>query len=192
MSNIFFTSDNHFGHKSILKFCPNTRQGSTVEEMDELMIQKWNSQVSVNDTVYLLGDFSFRNAEQTVQILLRLNGNKHIVLGNHDKWPNGATKKMFFSINTYKEIKVAGQKVILFHFPIVEWNSMHCGSFHLYGHVHGNYAHSGRAMDVGIDARPQKDMGLWEWSEIVDLLKHRPILTKYGREDGSIADHGSF
>lgn len=45
MPNIFFTSDNHFYHKNIRKFCPETRKGETVEEMNELMIQKWNETV---------------------------------------------------------------------------------------------------------------------------------------------------
>ena len=52
---------------------------------------------------------------------------------------------------------------------------------HLFGHVHGNVKIFGRAMDVGIDARPQKDMGLWSWDEIHQILIEKPILPHHGK-----------
>ena len=54
-----YTSDNHFFHKKILDLQRNTRLGSSMEEMHELMIDKWNNQVSSNDEVFILGDISF-------------------------------------------------------------------------------------------------------------------------------------
>jgi len=50
---------------------------------------------------------------------------------------------------------------------------MYYGSYHLHGHSHGNYTAEGRILDVGIDARPQKDMGLWHWDEIVTYMESR-------------------
>lgn len=178
---IFFTSDNHFFHRGILNFCRETRQGETAEEMNELMITKWNSQVTPKDTVYCLGDFSFGNANQTEDILRRLNGRIHLVKGNHDYWIDARTSTYFESISDYKEIKIDKKKIVMFHFPIFEWNKMHYGSFHLYGHVHGTSSVEGRAIDVGIDARPQKDMGLWTWEELDVILESRQIRTHHGK-----------
>ena len=173
--NIFFTSDNHFGHKNILNICKDTRHGRDVDEMNELMIGKWNDVVTDNDRVYCLGDFSFMRPDKTESILKRLKGQIHLVIGNHDNWINPSTSAYFESINHYKKITLDGIKVIMFHYPIFEWENIHYGAFHLFGHVHGSVTVPGRAMDVGIDARPQKDMGLWEWEEVKEILSKRDI-----------------
>ncbi|WP_169976060.1 MULTISPECIES: hypothetical protein [unclassified Campylobacter] len=74
-SNIFFTSDLHFGHKSVLNFCPCFRSFRSVDEIDNRLIGFWNDTVSVNDEVYNLDDFSFyRDIEKTISISERLNG----------------------------------------------------------------------------------------------------------------------
>lgn len=179
--NIWFTSDNHFGHKNIKKFCPNTRKGETADEMNELMVEMWNRDVKENDRVYCLGDFSFMPFAPTEEILKRLKGNKYLIKGNHDYWINHSTKKYWQSIDDYKTINIDNHRLVLFHYPIVEFDRMHHGSFHLYGHVHNNYKHPGRAMDVGIDTRPEGDMSLWSWEEVRDLLKDRPIIPHHDR-----------
>lgn len=191
MNNIHITADNHFYHKSILKFCPDKRgNAETVDEMNELMIMKWNSQVKINDTVYCLGDFSFGTTEETIEILKRLNGRIHLILGNHDYWltkptnqtlAGAALKLMNGFVDHYRRIKIDKQHITLFHYPIVQWDRMHYGSFHAYGHVHGNYTHPGRAIDVGIDAIPDGDMMLWEWSELRDAFMKRPIMPHHDR-----------
>ena len=174
----FFTSDNHFFHRNILKFQEKagTRQGATAEEMNELMIEKWNSQVQMHDTIYCLGDFSFRKSKDTVEILKRLKGRIHLIKGNHDMWLDDTTREYLESVDEYKEISIAGNHILMFHYPIQEWNKMHHGSFHLFGHVHGKIQTAGRSMDVGIDARPQKDMGLFEWDEVYETLIKKDIL----------------
>jgi len=78
--NIFFTSDTHFGHKNILKYC--NRPFVNVEEMDEVMIERWNGRIGKNDSVYHLGDFSFSSNPKTY--FERLNGKKILIIGNHD------------------------------------------------------------------------------------------------------------
>lgn len=179
---IWFTSDNHFFHKSILKFCPDTRGGARdIEEMNELMIAKWNSQVGQHDRVYTLGDFSFGTAEKTAGILHRLKGRKHLIKGNHDHWLNEDTRKLFEAVHEYKKITIDNKRVVLFHYPIWEWENMHHGSYHLFGHVHGNTTVPGRAIDVGIDARPTKDMGLWSWEEIDCILGVREVRSHHGK-----------
>lgn len=81
MSKIFFSSDHHFYHNNVIRYCG--RPYDTVEEMNEDLIKRWNSVVSPEDTVYYLGDFSlaFRPVET---ITKRLNGKKFLVPGNHD------------------------------------------------------------------------------------------------------------
>lgn len=179
----WFTSDNHFFHKRILEFCRDTRQGRDFKEMNELMIAKWNSQVQPNDTVYTLGDFSFGRTEGTAEILARLNGRKHLIFGNHDGWYNESVAHHFESASHYKKLTIGGVKVVLFHYPIWEWENMHHGSYHLFGHVHGSTTVPGRAIDVGIDARPQKDMGLWSWEELHDILSKRDVRTHHGKKE---------
>lgn len=172
---VFFTSDNHFYHKSILSFCPTTRAGEDEDEMSELMIEKWNSQVSMYDIVNCLGDFSFGKKDKTIAVLKRLNGIKHLIIGNHDfHWLNSESGLYFQTIENYKTLKIGSKNVVLFHYPIAEWDRMHYGSFHLHGHTHGNNQYTGKILDVGIDNRPQKDMGLWEWDEIDHLLSNKP------------------
>jgi hypothetical protein len=58
---------------------------------------------------------------------------------------------------------------------------MHHGAYHLFGHVHGNATVPGRAMDVGIDARPQKDMGLWSWEEVDAVLSAREVRSHHNK-----------
>jgi calcineurin-like phosphoesterase family protein len=116
------------------------------------MIEAHNNTISNEDTVYFLGDFSFGNAKKTETILKQLNGEKHLVTGNHDHWHNSElTKKYLRSINGYYELKTQGKKFILFHYPIKSWNNQSYGSFHLHGHTHGNLTSEGRSLDVGVD-----------------------------------------
>ena len=156
MTNEFITSDLHFGHKNILKFCPKTRPFHSVDEMDEFMIKEWNRIVPGDGTVYILGDVSYREPIHTAKIFGRLNGKKILIRGNHD---DKALKSSFFTecfeeIHSYLEITRNKTKIIMFHYPICEWNAMHRGSVHFYGHLHGSRSglEEFRAVDVGMDA----------------------------------------
>lgn len=174
----FFTSDTHFFHKNILKFCPTTRKGQTVEEMNEILIRNWQEQVGANDIVHVLGDCFFCDAESAIRIMDRLPGHKYLTYGNHDKVikNNSALRNKFVSVQDYREISICAKQVILFHFPMLQWNKMHYGSYHLFGHVHGSVPPYGRAMDVGVDTRPDADMRLWSWEEIDARLSKGEIL----------------
>lgn len=78
---IFFTSDHHFCHANIIKYCK--RPFESVDQMNEEMVRRWNEVVGDEDTVYYLGDFSL--AKQAVELFARrLNGEKHFIMGNHD------------------------------------------------------------------------------------------------------------
>ena len=78
----FYISDTHFGHQNIIRY--DNRPFSTADEMDEVLIDRWNDVVSDEDTVYVLGDFSWHREEKTLEILDSLSGRKVLIKGNHD------------------------------------------------------------------------------------------------------------
>ena len=177
----FFTADLHFFHRNILKFASATRPVTSLEEMHEALITNWNTQVRTFDHVYILGDLSFGSAEQTLQILARLNGILHLIIGNHDHWINSTTRTFFASIDNYKVFKQGDHRAVLFHYPIVEWDRMQHGTFHLFGHTHSSLILPGKALDVGIDNRPNSDMRLWEWDEIVAYMADKPTINHHAK-----------
>lgn len=151
-------SDFHWGHQNILKFCPESRARfrNDVAYMNEAMIQDWNSLVCPDDTVYMLGDVAFLSAQKATEIVRRLNGRKILVEGNHDhklvKDPDFCA--CFEEIHKYLEIVYNKHKIVLSHYPFLEWNGMHRGSLHFFGHVHGGKlgVEHFRCRDVGMDA----------------------------------------
>ena len=135
--NIFFTSDLHFFHKNVIRF--DNRPFTSVEDMNEALIRNWNRKVKNNDLVYILGDISWGNDEETCGIFARLKGRKVLIKGNHDKI-RGNIKNYFEEITDYKEITLPGNKcVVLCHYPIVFFNKHHYGAFMFYGHVHNSH-----------------------------------------------------
>jgi len=82
---VWITSDSHFGHENIMKYC--SRPFKTVGEMNEEMIRRWNERVGKKDLVFHLGDFAMGSKKRVEEYAQRLNGQKSIVLGNHDDWP---------------------------------------------------------------------------------------------------------
>lgn len=132
MGKIFYISDLHFGHKNILGY--DGRPFFTVAEMDKALIDNWNSVVKNGDTVYVLGDVSWYNKEDQKNIVNQLNGFKILIYGNHDY--NSYHKDGFDAHYDYLEINDNGRKVVLCHYPIVSFNGMYRGWYHLYGHVH--------------------------------------------------------
>lgn len=148
MQNTFFVSDTHFGHRNIIKLTLERpwitpRPWSSTLEMDEALIEAWNDVVKPGDQVYHLGDFSFHNPSYTVSdILSRLQGDIHLVVGNHDKrnLKNPDFVSSFKSVRDLRSVKVGDQRIILCHFPLLEWDQAHRGVFHLHGHVHGAFA----------------------------------------------------
>lgn len=140
---IFFISDLHFSHAGILKMHPKFRAFKSVDEMDNRLVQLWNSSVGNDDIVFNLGDFCFGDREKIASIAKRLNGKHILITGNHDnKIKDGSLDQFFFARYSYLKISAsrAGQKqdIVMFHYPIFEWDRMHYGAIHLYGHVHGN------------------------------------------------------
>ena len=132
----YFTSDQHFGHFNIIRL--SHRPFSTVEEMDDELLKRWNSKVKDEDTVYVLGDLFFRAA--TIEpILKELKGHKHLILGNHDgSWMKRIDLSRYFeSVQTLKEVNVDGRLLTLCHYPMLSYPEARRG-YMIYGHIHNN------------------------------------------------------
>ena len=181
-AKLYFSSDLHFSHKNILKFNSETRRGKDHYEMNELLIEGWNKTVNNEDHVFLLGDVSFAKEAETWNLLHRLNGKIHLIRGNHDHniLKSSPLKCQFVEVLDYKEIIVDSIKVCMMHYPLIEWNGSHRGSYMLHGHCHGRFKTEGRIMDVGIDARSDDKMIPFTWDEIHSELSSRPIIARYG------------
>lgn len=135
-----FIADLHLGHKNILAY--DNRKFENIEEHDETIIENWNEAVDDGDDVYILGDISWHNPTKTIKILKRLKGNKHLIIGNHDRKliKNKKFRAEFVEMADYKEITLPNEKVIvLSHYPIPCFNKHYYGWYHLYGHVHSSF-----------------------------------------------------
>lgn len=138
-SKVWFTSDTHFFHENILKFC--NRPFRNVEHMNECLIEAWNSLIGPDDTVFHLGDFCWGGSANWTSILQRLNGHIHLIIGNHDvKNLRSHYLKYFESISFQKQITVEGRKIYLNHYPLLTWGGIYRREedqiWQLFGHVH--------------------------------------------------------
>lgn len=174
---VFFTSDTHFDHVNITgpkvsQWESGYRNFDTTEEMNEVLIKNWNEKIGPFDTVYHLGDVSFGTPERCRWHLSRLNGIKHLILGNHDK-PALANKDMFASVRDVKEIKVGKQKLWLSHYAHRVWNKSHHGVWHLYGHSHDSLPDDPTSLsfDIGVDCHAFSPLSFEEVSAIMAKKK---------------------
>lgn len=126
---IYFTSDLHFGHESVLKFCD--RPFANLKEMERALIGRFNRIVKKEDTVYILGDFAYKiPAKEADKILQKLNGHKTLLIGNHDRNYDPA---LFDEICHYKHTHYNCYQLSLMHYPMMEWKNSRHGSLQLHG-----------------------------------------------------------
>lgn len=153
---IFFTSDLHFGHNNILRFC--NRPFNSTEEMDEALIENWNSVVKPTDIVFNLGDFAFAPNWRWIELLGRLNGQHYLILGNHDisRWPGDSVMDLFTRVEQQMILKIDERLVVLNHYPFLCFGGSYAPNnsrvYSLHGHVH-----SGPLSTNGLD-NPRLDM----------------------------------
>lgn len=135
----YFISDLHLFHENCLAF--DNRPFKNIDEMHKAIIERWNCAVGPYDDVYFLGDLSFAGYEKTNEVLKDLEGNKHWILGNHDKkLLKSGIKNHFVEICEYKELFIDTNKsIVLCHYPIPTFKNMYRGWYHLYGHVHTGF-----------------------------------------------------
>jgi len=149
---IWFTSDLHLLHPKIVDICDRPVK---VEDHDDWIIDTINQKVGKKDDLYILGDVSLGSKTKTEALLSRINGRKHLILGNHDK--NIKHSTYFKNIWERKDFKFNSPSypnihIVLDHYPLASWNRKVHGSMHLYGHVHGRFDNRGLSFDIGIDA----------------------------------------
>jgi calcineurin-like phosphoesterase family protein len=169
---IWFTADWHLDHQNILRY--SNRPFSSVGEMNETLINNYNSVVKENDTIYFLGDFAFRNISQYVK---RLKGTKYFILGDHDK-EMGNSKESHFLEHLYSFypqglLDECGNKrlVVLCHWAMRSWPKSHYGSWHVFGHHHGKLEPYGLSFDIGCDTNNYFPYSLDDISEKMATLK---------------------
>jgi calcineurin-like phosphoesterase family protein len=160
LDKLWFTSDTHFGHANIIKYCK--RPFGTAQHMDKTMIANWNSVVQPDHMIFHLGDFAFKEPYRIETILKQLNGRIHMINGNHDKnFDQDCVKLVERYWGDRVELKVDDpeideehrQVIVLDHFPLESWHHAYHGAWHLHGHCHGTLPSSSRQArwDMGVD-----------------------------------------
>lgn len=179
----YFTSDLHLGHENIIKFSNRPFTSGLgrplLDFMHDTLAGNWDGVITKDDEIYVLGDVAFDFDLGTTWLKAR-PGKKTFVRGNHDPKPGSKHWKEWEKIFEgrmfdYLEVKHGGQLIVMSHYPILEWNRGHLGSWMLHGHTHGNlvYPHPNwRIADVGVD--------VWNYMPVsyLTLAKHME-----GRED---------
>jgi calcineurin-like phosphoesterase family protein len=168
---VWFTSDTHFSHKNILKYSPERCAAGSfaagdIEAHDKWLIGEWNRKVSRKDIVYVVGDFSFMKPDDVRELLGKLNGQKILIVGNHDKISPGMKNTGFNEVVQIKEkkfnkrnfpfIEEVNFRVVMCHYPMITWQGKHHGVVNVHGHCHGSIDDSNEKstdlrVDVGID-----------------------------------------
>lgn len=126
----FFTADHHFGHDKIIPWC--RPQFSSVEEMDECLIDCWNATVRPGDRVYHLGDFAW-TTKDAKRVRPRLNGTIRLIVGNHDDIPSLCAAGLFQRVQLWRHFKEFGFTAS--HMPLPA-NLLRHGAFNVHGHEH--------------------------------------------------------
>lgn len=173
-SEVFFTSDLHFRHGNIIKYCK--RPFETVQEQTEKLIENWNKTVPDTATVFILGDFAFATKNQWRGFLNRMTGKKYLILGNHDRHEDIPTEMFEDVVDLAKvSIKIKDHEwktFILSHRPILCWEGSNDGSIMLYGHVH---TCTNPEVDETIDSELVKLMPKNSWDVGVDNNNYTPV-----------------
>ena len=179
---IWFTSDLHFGHVNILKFC--NRPWETTDEMNADLIKNWNSVVKPDDLVFDLGDFAFASNSKWKDLLSQLNGHHYLILGNHDitRWPGDKTMELFEGVSHQMILKIDGRTVYLNHYPYLcfggVWRKPENAVYQLFGHTHSGPNCRGTDTDRLVNLFPyQYDVGVdnnnytpVSWQQVQEII----------------------
>lgn len=197
MTQIWYTSDTHFGHK----FVAGLRGFRSPERHDAMITRRWNKRVQPGDTVWVLGDAALGKREDSLRVFAGLNGTKHLVWGNHDNcFPRHQNSwkqhplylKYFESVQGHAEHRINGRQIMLSHFPYstdypegsdpryMPYRLRDEGIFLLHGHLHSSEKiTSDHEVHVGLDA--------WEFYP-VPQYRILQIILELEIKKGSTAD----
>ena len=190
-SKIFFTSDSHYGHENIIKFCD--RPFKNIEEMDYKLIENWNKKVPQDGLVFHLGDFAWGGYEFWKKIRDQLNGEIILIKGNHDQknMSTTAEQELFTHVTWQMFIQVENRKLWLNHYPFLcyagVYREPHKLIYQLYGHVHSGPNKKGQDIprlvhtypmqyDVGVDNNNYEPIS---WEELNSKIQVNLLKTKY-------------
>lgn len=143
----YYVADTHFCHANIIRLC--NRPFKDVNEMNWVMVNNWNNRVLPNDDVYVVGDFGYRaRTQDLIRLIDSLNGKKHLIVGNHDvkALKDPVYRGRYEEVCDYKEVIDNDTKIVLFHYPTVEWNDFYKGVWLFFGHIHNNDNQAQRIM----------------------------------------------
>ena len=175
----WFTADPHFDHARIIELA--NRPFHDVNEMNESLINAYNSNVKSTDTLYILGDFGWGNAQSLKYWREKINcENIHYIWGNHDKVLKSNTKLAKSLFKTFEAEWIGdihGQHIHMYHFPVLEWNQFFRDSWMLFGHVHNNRPHLAGFLghDVGVDANKYQPVSFEQLKEIMNKIKQKRL-----------------
>lgn len=186
---IWFTSDTHFGHENILKFCK--RPFKSIEEHDEALIKNWNDVMSKKDIVFHLGDFAFGDRKFVSKTVSRLNGKIWLILGNHDyKNICKTMDELFWKVSSEAHIQINSQQIIMHHYPFLCYGGVYSTNptWQLYGHVHSGPNSSGKddervynltypfQYDVGVDNNEYHPISFYDIKKKIEERMHEAIV----------------
>jgi len=171
---IWLTSDEHFGHANIIRFC--NRPFSDTDDMREKLIDNFNSRVKPGDVTFHLGDMFWRKLQvkECMGILERLNGKHFYINGNHeevfDRPESFALIDMFLNITDVRMFRHENKRIWMSHYAHRCWPKSHQGSYHVFGHTHGVLEDFGRSHDVGVDSNNYAPVS---FTELVTLMESK-------------------
>jgi len=166
MSKLFFGADTHIGHRNILRYIPDRPYASELDTQahDAWLIDLWQKTVAKRDRLYFAGDLTFRKSDDARRLLEKLPGEKYLVIGNHDAsikaYSNYFRKTAQIMEITIKPAACGSlkedQRIVLCHYPLLDWPGRHQGAIMLHGHCHGamdecNARSADLRFDIGID-----------------------------------------
>ena len=208
MSNAYYTADLHLGHTNI--GCNESKwpnpddvrmEFDTIEEHDSTLINLINRDVQINDILYILGDFTFKNLIPMNDYLGRIVCENIIFIpGNHDKHLNNLMKShriwdgadimkilpeqnlIHFAklkrISPFVDVTINSKKIVMCHYPIGSWHHYNKGTWNLHGHCHNKYklTHSYQ-LDVGVDSAKVLlgEYRPFSFHELLDIMSNKSI-----------------
>ena len=172
-NEVFFTSDTHFHHKNIIPICK--RPFKDVAEMNEAIVENWNKTVPEGAHVFHLGDFALGGSVAWREVVSRLNGQIHLIMGNHDyQNARAIPEDLFASIHDQFQIQIIedGQFITMNHYALLTWGGIERGVWNAYGHYHTQPGHElagkkPQQYDVGMDGNNYTPISYPELKDII-------------------------
>lgn len=165
-AKIFVIGDTHFGHTNIIKFEGDFRPFATIQEHDEALVERWNSVVCPQDTVWHLGDVCF--GMQNLWRVGKLNGHKKLVMGNHDRFDSNVYLKYFERLygvgSVDRKINEKHVRCVLTHIPVNPAQFSRY-EFNVHGHLHHNNYDDKRYINVSCEQSNLTPKTLDSWLE---------------------------